>query len=270
MILRLIKDYFKCDYQFETLPTHKIKKEKRRCYRRFIYLFCRFFIYMITGPIIYPIWYIFKSHIANKLYHNFPRYKHEENFGYYSYDEFNDWLNTQIHCSMNTKQLKRDIKSALSLIEYQLWLYGDISNVETDGGIPAHYKSHIKNMFVRRWLYSGVRNPKFNSVFLNFYTNSPIIELKTVYDTRTQQVTKNYGTSYTRVGKLLRWYVTETDELWYLWDNTYKSRLFDWRLFYFGAVRLSNISDGVYYDYKQKNQLKTRFEWSWRPCSIIE
>lgn len=173
MILRLIKDYFKCDYQFETLLIHKIKKKTRKCYIRFIYLFYRFFIYRITALIIYPIWYIFKSHIAYKLYHNFPMYNHKEKFGYYSYDRFNDWLNTQIYYSINTKQLKRDIKNALSIIEYQLWLYGDISNIEIDGEIPAHYKSHIKNMFVRRWLYSSVRNPKFNS-----YTNKNGIRYK--------------------------------------------------------------------------------------------
>lgn len=266
MILRLLKDYFNTDYYFDNIPLNKIKKKKRKCYMRFIYLFCRFFVYLITAPILYPIWYIFKSKIAWKLYRNFPISNYEEIYGY-SYSKFNEWLNIQIHyrlCDIN--KLKCEIKSSLSLIEYQLWLYGDIYNVESDGGIPANYKSHIKNTFIRRWCYSGFRNPKFNSVYLNFYAKSCIIELKTVYDSRTNQVAKNYGTAYTRVGQILRWYVTDNGELWYIWDSTYKSRIFNWRLFYFGGVCLGDVLDGVY----PKNILYSRFEWSWRPCSIID
>lgn len=100
-----------------------------------------------------------------------------------------------------------DLKHYMGNWDFTLWLYGDTKDPLVTGGVPDDYKER-HSMFARRWMYCGVRNPRWNATYLYYYT-SRIDSVMTAYDDRCATVTHNYGTSDTRLGTWLRWYVDE-------------------------------------------------------------
>ena len=141
-----------------------------------------------------------------------------------------------------------DLKHYMGNWDFTLWLYGDTKDPLVTGGVPDDYKER-HSMFARRWMYCGVRKPRWNATYLYYYT-SRIDSVMTAYDDRCATVTHNYGTSDTRLGTWLRWYVDEDGRWWYLYETTRRREDNKGKLMYFGAVRLGGVPDGYCKKYR--------------------
>ncbi len=234
MIKVLWKDYFE---------SKENRKEKRDCYARYTKLFIETLYGQITAPFCYVGYYLCRKKITNKLTELYKE-KNLENIENIGKDITNGVID------------KEEIKECLGNGYYKLWLYGDTDNPVEDGGVPQSYKSNLP-MFIRRWFYSGVRNPRWNATYINNYSAN-IKKITTSIDKRTNTNTHNFGTSDTRLGTWLRWYVDEEGKWWFLYEDTKRTKENEGKLFYFGAVGLGNKEDGAY-----KNEVqKCRFEFS--------
>lgn len=226
---------------FKSDPSHQ--KQKIDCYTRYSKLFFQTIYSQVSAPFGYPLYYAFRKPITKRL---------EKFYQQHSLTNIED-VGQDI---INGKIDKQELKNYLGFFYYNLWLYGDTSSPITDGGVPNDYKPNLP-MFVRRWLYSGVRNPRWNATYINNYS-SDIIAVKTVYDNRQDVLTHNYGTSDTKLGMWLRWYIDKDGKWWFFYENTTKKSEHKGRLFYFGAIGFGNKSNGLQLD----NRKKTRFEFS--------
>lgn len=226
---------------FKADPLHK--KQKLDCYFRYSKLFLQTIYSQISAPFGYTAYYLFRKPITTRLeqFYAEKNLSNIENVG-------NDIINGTIN--------KQELKNYLGSFYYNLWLYGDTSSPIIDGGVPNDYKPNLP-MFIRRWLYSGVRNPRWNATYINNYS-SDIVAVKTVYDNREDILTHNYGTSDTKLGMWLRWYIDKDGKWWFFYENTTRKNKNKGKLFYFGAIGFGNKGNGLQLD----NRKKTRFEFS--------
>ncbi|GEM_PF-2101089 len=229
----------KADYLSDT----EHRKEKKECYLAYAKMFFQAMYGQITAPVVYIAYYLFRKPITERLETLYLQkgLTNIDNVG-------KDLLNGKID--------KQDIREALGQIYYRLWLYGDTDDPILTGGVPKDYKPNLP-IFIRRWLYCGVRNPRWNATYINFYSDS-IVETRTVFDNRQDVITHNYGTGDTKLGTWLRWYVDKQGKWWFFYENTKQTKEHEGKLFYFGAVGLSNIEDGI----MKNNTKKSRFEFS--------
>lgn len=219
------------------------RKEKFDCYARYLQLFFKTAYGQISAPLGYLGYYYSRKRITHKL-QNFYNEKGLTNIE----DIGNDIVNGVINI--------KELKEYLGTFDYNLWLYGDTKQPIENGGVPEDYKQSLP-LFWRRWLYSAIRNPRWNAMYVNNYT-SRIVGITTPYDNRLNITTHNYGTGDTKLGMVLRWVTDEEGKWWFFYENTRKTRGNKGKLFYFGIVGLSQIEDGEY-----KHGLKpNRFEFS--------
>lgn len=226
------------------------RKEKIDCYSRYAKLFLQSIYGQITAPIIYVGYYLSRKKITHKL-ENFYKLNNLSNIENIGKDIVNGIV------------LKEDLKKYLGYFYYNLWLYGDTDDPIISGGVPNDYKPNLP-VFQRRWFYSGVRNARWNATYINNYSND-IVMIQTSYDTRKGVVTSNYGTGDTQLGVWLRWYVDNKGRWWFFYENTKITKHNKGKLFYFGAVGLSQYKDGkVSPNNKnmQRIRKKCRFEFS--------
>lgn len=226
---------------FFNSPEHS--KEKIDCYFRYTKLFLNTVYSQISAPVVYLAYYAFRKTITRKLsdFYQEKNLKNIENIG-------NDIVQGVVD--------KEELREYMGDVFYKMWLYGDTKNPIEDGGVPEDYKSSLP-MFVRRWLYSGVRNPRWNATYTDNYTN-PIVNISTPLDTRKDIITHNYGTSDTKLGTWLRWYVDDKGKWWFLYEKTKPTKENKGKLFYFGVVGLGSHMDG---NYPEKTK-QGRFEFS--------
>ncbi|MBQ7984518.1 MAG: hypothetical protein IJ250_02645 [Bacteroidales bacterium] len=243
MLKTLWQDYFQ---------SKENRKEKRACYVRYGQLFLKTIYSQVSGPIGYVGYYLNRKKITARL----------ENF--YSENNLGDIENIGKDIA-NGKVDKQCIKNCLGAWYYKLWLYGDTRSPVENGGVPDDYKPGY-SMFVRRWFYSGVRNPRWNATYINDYSDT-IVELQTVYDTRTDVNTHNYGTGDTKLGTVLRWYTDNEGKWWFFYENIRPTEPKKGKLFYFGAVGLGTKTDGKYSTNASK---RGRFEFSLNRTVTIE
>lgn len=218
------------------------RSQKRECYKTYSKMFLQSLYSQLTAPFGYVVYYIFKKPITHRI----------ENL--YAEKQLNniDNIGKDILKGNITEE---ELREALKLY-YGIWLYGDTDDPIVSGGVPKDYKTTLP-MSIRRWLYCGVRNPRWNATYLNFYSDS-IVEIRTTLDNRQDIVTHNYGTGDTKLGNRLRWYIDKQGKWWFFYENTKRTKENKGKLFYFGAVRLSNKEDGL----QGKNSEKSRFEFS--------
>ncbi|MDO5760592.1 MAG: hypothetical protein Q4Q06_06160 [Bacteroidota bacterium] len=218
------------------------RKQKRECYWAYTKMCVQATYSQISAPIGYVVYYLCRKPITKRI-ENLYKEKNLDNIENIGKD------------ILQEKITKEELQEALKLY-YQIWLYGDTDDPLVTGGVPKDYKSDLP-MFIRRWLYCGVRNPRWNATYINFYSDS-ISEIHNVLDNRQNIVTHNYGTGDTRLGNWLRWYVDESGKWWFFYENTKKTGENKGKLFYFGAVGLSNMKAS---DLKKKKK-RSRFEFS--------
>ncbi|MBQ0112488.1 MAG: hypothetical protein KBT03_05085 [Bacteroidales bacterium] len=226
---------------FLNSPEHR--KEKIDCYLRYTKLFLNTVYSQISAPVVYLAYYAFRKTITNRL-SNFYQEKNLSNIENIGEDIVQGVVD------------KEELREYMGDIFYKMWLYGDTKNPIVDGGVPKDYKPSLP-MFVRRWLYSGVRNPRWNATYTDNYTN-PIVNISTPIDTRKNIITHNYGTSDTKLGTWLRWYVDDKGKWWFLYEKTKPTKENKGKLFYFGVVGLGSHVDG---NYPEKTK-QGRFEFS--------
>lgn len=237
MIEYLIEDYF--------ADTNKhVRQQKRDCYKRY----CKFLLQsvhsMVYSPIMYLNYYYNREEITFLLqsYYDDHGLEDIENIG-------KDIVSGKIE--------KDSLKAFLGENNYRFWLYGDTKQPIENGGVPKDYKPNLP-MFLRRYLYSAIRNPRWNATYIyNYSTN---IDSIVVYkDSRNDVVTKNYGTCDTRLGKTLRWYIDDTGKWWFYYERTKMLSESKGTLFYFGGIGFGSREAGKV---DKSNTKPTRFEFS--------
>lgn len=253
-------------------PNNLDQAKMRACRRRYTRFMLLFLANMIIAPFMYCAWWSLKKKISYKLYYNFRDFyktdKLYNSFGYYEVDDidqFYTWLHTMIMNSpLNNHKLDADIKRALGLFYYYIWLHGDDDDPLGRGGLPETYKSG-KNTFYNRFMFGPIRNPWGNGIHLKM--KSALIEqVYTDIDERADQDTTNYGTSNARVGTYLRWYVDHNGDYWYMYERVYLNRILGWRDFYFGGVGCLALPEGTVPTHSRKC---TRWEYSNRECDLV-
>lgn len=233
MLELLLWDYFHS-------PDHR--KEKRQCFARYAVFTASAAYATMSAPVLYVGYYLCRERITRKLQE------------YYALHDLGDIQNVGddiIHGLVDPA----DLRDYMGYGDYNLWLYGDTKDPLVTGGTPEDYKPG-HSMFARRWMYSGVRNPRWNATYIHYYT-SRIDSVITAYDDRSAIVTHNYGTSDTRLGTWLRWYVDVDGRWWYFYETTRRKEGNKGKLMYFGVVRLGNEKDG-----KCSKNCQGRFEIS--------
>lgn len=237
------------------------KKEKRDCINTYICNRIDFFAHLIIAPLVYPIYYINRNTLNQKLF-----IYSGQNRRFKTIHDFELWLsNTLRYGPVYNRRLCINAINKLSPLERFLWYSGDIVDVDKTGGTPVNYKPKLP-MFIRRWFYSAIRNPFYNRVWAK-YVRGPIRYIDEVLDERTDIDTSNFGTGNHRVGKRFRVYWNNSREIMFYYEHTYKSRLLGWRTHYSGAVGLSDkgVDDLDFFNY-----YFVWYEHSNRPCKIIE
>lgn len=234
MLKVLLKDYLK---------DKEHREEKRECYARYTKLFFKTLYSQVSAPILYIGYYMCRKKITKKLSQLYQE-KGLENIENIGKDIVNGVISEQ------------EIKDYLGEGYYKLWLYGDTDDPIESGGVPQSYKPTL-SMFARRWFYSGVRNPRWNATYIDNYSSN-IRRISTSFDNRSDVNTHNYGTSDTKLGTWLRWYVDDNGKWWFLYEKTKRTKGNSGKLFYFGAVGLGDKQDGNY----KKEENKCRFEFS--------
>lgn len=217
-----------------------------------------FLSHLVIAPIVYPIYYIFRNKINNKLFKLIKAKKDINDV--YDYERY-------LYCSLRfgsiyDRNICLDAILDLPCFYRFLWYSGDMLNVATDGNIPDDYKPSLP-MFWRRWFYGAIRNPFYNRVFAK-YIQGPITEIQEVFDTRGKQEVRSRGIGNHRVGERLRVYRCGRDENFFYYEHTYKLKLLGWRTHYSGVVGISDVEQVSIYP------LLVWYEHSNRPCKLIE
>lgn len=234
MFKALISDYFSSEQH---------REEKLECYARYTSLFLKTVYGQITAPLGYVDYYLHRKRITHKLEELYSENNlgNIENIG-------KDIINGRID--------EKTIKECLGKSDYRRWLYGDTDDPINTGGVPADYKPDLP-MFVRRWFYSGLRNPRWNATYIDNYSSN-VVKIATPYDDRSEISTSNYGTTDTRLGTWLRWYVDDEGKWWFFYETTKQKSEDKGKLFYFGAVGLGSAQDGD----SLTERKQSRFEFS--------
>jgi len=153
------------DYKTGGFPS---KADKRKCYGRMLKLLGMYLWNGISAPIVYPIWYVFRKRITNKVYKN------------------TTWevVNKMIQDN-KTEEVKRLLKGNGGSLNYWLWTYGDLRDPLGAGELVNRpYPDHRSdNTFVNRFRENAIRNARFTINFMEFRTGT-ITEIHMVKDTR--------------------------------------------------------------------------------------
>lgn len=187
-IRRFLKS-IKSDYNNSTIPN---KSKKREC---FIKIIINVFLILwngITAPFIYPVWFLFKRKITNKIYRN------------------TSWQEIESLISNNSiKIAHKKLKENGSFL-YWIWTYGDMLDPLGRGGLP----SVQKNTFFNRFWFSAIRNPRFNINHMNFRTDN-IVSFTSVIDTKNSNIMHtSEGIGDSPDGIVFRW-MKDINEKWY-------------------------------------------------------
>lgn len=166
-----------------------VKPYKLNCYRRAFGHFLSTLWSVISAPLIYPIWYIFRERITMKLVN-------EDVYGA-DMNAFWRWV----------------------------WTYGDLHDPLGRGGMPLDYRNG-ENSFINRFWYSAIRNPRFTYNF-KYYITKPVQWINTPnIDTRNfENMISSYGIGDSPDGKLLQWFGGSL--YWYfIYENNTKESIY--------------------------------------------
>lgn len=220
-----------------------------------------FISHLIIAPIVYPIYYIFRNKLNDKIFKYYMEFYADDMSISLSDFEHDMYYSLRYGTQDKRNEYINILLMSLSDIELYLWYSGDMLDVDNTGGMPEDYKPHLPK-FWRRWLYSAIRNPFYNYVWVN-YVRGPVKDIQTVFDNRNNTVVKTQGLLNHRVGMRLRIYTTENGYKYFYYERTYKSKILGWRTNYSGVVGISDVDEVSIYP------LYIWYEHSNRPCEII-
>jgi len=194
--------------------------DKRLCYKRIVMNMLWGIWNAISAPFIYPIWYAFRKIITNKVYKG------------------TSWQEIEAHI------LKAEIDLAEAKLEcngkflFWLWTYGDCTDPLGWGGMPSDFKNG-KNNFINRFIWSAIRNPRFNINYMYFRTG--IIEeyIDAINTLDWQYWHESFGISGNPDGIILRWFRDNEYKCHFIYENNN-----DKSMFYFGYVDLYKHENG--------------------------
>lgn len=204
--------------------------DKRLCYRRIAKNLLWGIWNAISTLFIYPIWYMFRKSITDKIHKGT------------SWQEIEQLMN---QCEIQQVEDKLRVNGKLL---FWLWTYGDNVDPLGWGGMPEDYGTK-KNNFWNRFKWSAIRNPRFNINYLYFRTGL-IEEEKIVIDTRNPKLWhESYGVGSSEDGIIFKW-LRDNNNKWYF---IYEDNNFN-HVFWFGYVGLKRYAIGK----------RGRFETSYR------
>jgi len=195
--------------------------DKRLCYLRIGKNLLWSIWSFVTCLFIYPIWYVFRKSITEKIYRGT------------SIEEIKTLMD-----KVEIQQVEDKLKSNGRLL-FWLWTYGDCSDPLGWGGMPEDYGSK-KNNFWNRFKWSAIRNPRFNINYMYFRTGVIEQQIDIINTLDWQYWHKSYGIGSNPDGIIFRW-VRDNNNKWYFIyeDNN------DDHLFYFGYVGLYKHENGA-------------------------
>lgn len=158
----------------------------------------------LTAPFIYPIWFLFRKRISNRVYKNIS------------------WQDIKLLIDNNsTKMVKEELLKS-GRFYYWLWTYGDINDPLNRGGLPDGQK----NNFLNRFLFSAIRNPRFNINYLEFRTGL-IVESHTIIDTRNFNYKHGSdGIGDSPDGICFKWFKDENEKWYFIYEDNNSENLF--------------------------------------------
>lgn len=184
------------------------KQEKRNCWKGIFKNILMSLWNKITAPFIYPIWYLFRKKITNKIYKGT------------SWREINDLMSFN-----KTKKVKQKLKNN-GIFLYWIWTYGDAKNPLQRGGLPKEFG---KNTFWNRFKYSALRNPRFNYNYIYFRTGE-IIKAFVVIDNRNfNYMHKSPGIGDSPNGIYFCWLKDHNSKWYFIYEDNNVNNIF-----YFG------------------------------------
>lgn len=235
MIWNFIKHVWNDYFSDKTL-----KKQKRKCYWSIIKIAADQLWSFLSSWLIFAIYYMFRKPITNKLLKNGWEYDLQ-----YAVD------------GVNAIEDNKKIKKTLGCFYYWLWSYSDEGVDPLGKGIvPDSYKPNVKSTFWRRYLWSGIRNPRTIKCHVYHRTEKKIVEewLSNQTDLIDKYVDV-YGFGKRQMNTEFKWYKNEDNKLYFYYHNVKGTKFL-----YFGFV------DAYFKDKKQEYK---RFECSSRSCEPI-
>lgn len=226
-----------------------IKKQKECLKEIRKYLFIQLFN-AIMSPICYIIWYLNRYKLTKKLQKELIKHP----------------LTIPNTREEYTSEIYVIAKKTFSKFWFFMWTFGDINDPLNTGGTPVDYKTHIKSLFIRRFLFRSIRNPR--SIYIHhIQTSDPIIddlipEGLILYDTRDMsKPTENYGTGDGHIGSFIRYYISYTGKIYMYYERCTKGKTF-----YIGFCKIpfKQLECGNWVQITNK----TRFEISYRTSKL--
>lgn len=206
------------------------KKDKSRCYWNILYNLLWSVWNTVTTFFIYPIWYVFRKPLTDKIHRGT------------SWQEIEELMRV---ADINGVESRLKVNGN---ILFWLWTYGDCSDPYGWGGMPTDFRNG-KNNFWNRYIWSAVRNPRFNINYL-YYRTGIITEERVIIDTRNPKLWhKSYGVGSSENGLIFKWLKDNNGKWYFIYEeNNYE------HVFWFGYVGLKRWAIGK----------RGRFELSYR------
>lgn len=214
-IIIFVKELFK---NLSDTNTQITRKEKISCLKTIVLDLLIIVWNAITSPIVYSLWYLFRSTITKKIYK-----------GTY-------WQEILILMDSNkTIEIKKKLFPN-GKFYYWLWTYGDAEEPLGRGGLPEKYK----DTFWNRLYWSGIRNGRYNYTAMEFRTGL-ITDAITVIDTRNFKfMHKSFGIGDSPDGIYFKWVKDDKGKWYFIYeDNNEKN------LFYLGYTGLLRSDIGI-------------------------
>ena len=188
--------------------------DKRVCYKRMLKNILLLIWGAITSPFIYPIWYIWRKPITNKIHKG------------------TSWQEIEKHMQKCETHLVEEKLKSNSKFLFWLWTYGDCNDPLGWGGMPEDCKSG-KNNFWNRYLWSAFRNPRFNINYLYFRTGVIEKQYDVINSLNWGYWHKSYGIGGNPDGIIFKWVKDNNNKWFFIYENNNSKHMF-----YFGYVGL--------------------------------
>lgn len=210
-------------------PSEITKKQKRKAYGRVVKLLLMYVWNGLSAPFIYPVWYLFRRQITNRIYQG------------------TTWQDVVSLIDANkTGEVKQMLKKQGRFL-YWLWTYADLRDPLGRGELPERVK---KNSFWNRYWETGFRNCRFIINFMEF-RSANIVRTLVIIDNRNFDVMiGSEGIGDSPSGIYFKWMLDEKGDWCFIYEDNNSSAVF-----YIGFVGLRREDIGH----------NGRFEVSYRP-----
>lgn len=188
--------------------------DKRQCYRRIVKNLLWGIWGAITSLFIYPIWYIWRKQITDKIHKG------------------TSWQEIEAHMQKcEIKEVETKLKKNGKFL-FWLWTYGDCNDPYGWGGMPTDFRSG-KNSFIDRYIWSAIRNPRFNINYLYFRTSAIEKQHDVINTLNWGYWHKSYGIGGNPDGIIFKWVKDNNNKWFFIYENNNPKHMF-----YFGYVGL--------------------------------